>query len=80
MNRTALMLAAFALFAFASLDGDKALADNQDTKTSDSEASSSTTAEDAAKDDGLKALEGGFSIPAADGEASKDKKSGSGMK
>ena len=69
MKRTTALLTAFALLAPAGHMTSGAFADKKDGTSKEAPAQSG--AEDAGKDDGLKSIEGGFSIPAADGASSK---------
>ncbi len=76
MKRTLVILAAFALMASAGLRVGPAFA-GKDNGDKAPDASATATAEEASQDDdALKVLEQGFSIPAADGTASKDEKKG----
>lgn len=74
MNRTtaAAALATFALLTSAHIHAAPAFADEENA-SKPAETSPSDTPKDTSDDKALKALEGGFSIPAADG-ATGDKK------
>lgn len=80
MKRTFAALAALGLLASPILHIATAWADTtQESAASAADAPGSTTADETAKDDALKVLEQGFSIPAADGDA-KDRKTGTSRK
>lgn len=68
MKQTIAILAALALLAPAAHITSAAFADKKNGKTV--EAATQSDAEESNKDDGLKSIEQGFSIPAADGTAS----------
>ncbi len=80
MKRTFAALAALGLLASPILYIATARADTtQESPASAADAPGSTTADETAKDDALKVLEQGFSIPAADGDA-KDRETGTSRK
>lgn len=74
MKRTFAFLAALGLLASPMLHIETAQAGTAQENASD--APDSTPADETGKDDALKVLEQGFSIPAADGDAAKDQKTG----